>query len=305
MVLNYFKTILIDGASELKFEKGCLLIHTEEKDQTYFMGDIQTIIISSGKTMIETKIIQEAVEQGIGICFTNNKHQPWSGVHALHGNQRSDSRLNEQIEWSKASKNRVWKEIIAQKIMNQEQNLLLHHFSLPSVFYGWRKDLNRTNVQTMESKTARGYFSMLFGQGFNRDQDHVINACLNYGYAILITAINRHLTALGYHSERGIHHNHASNRFNLSYDIIEPFRPLIDAYVIENPPLILDYPYKVALIELLQSTIIYAGKRQLLEDAIGLFVLDVMESLRNTKHKLPMIAFNEMKEQEILTNGVT
>lgn len=72
---------------------------------------------------------------------------------------------------------------------------------------------------------------MLFGQGFTRGEDNIINAGLNYGYAILRGCIARHLAAYGFLPSLGLHHRSALNAFNLADDLIEPFRPVADLLV--------------------------------------------------------------------------
>jgi CRISPR-associated protein Cas1 len=56
-------------------------------------------------------------------------------------------------------------------------------------------------------------------------------AALNYGYAIIRAIISRTLCLYGFEPALGIHHCNELNNFNLSDDMIEPFRPFIDLVV--------------------------------------------------------------------------
>ena len=80
-----------------------------------------------------------------------------------------------------------------------------------------------------ESVAAAVTFGALF-PGLKRREDGVINAALNYGYAILRACTARTLTAFGFQPALGIHHCSELNAFNLADDFLEPFRPVVDLW---------------------------------------------------------------------------
>jgi CRISPR-associated protein Cas1 len=90
---------------------------------------------------------------------------------------------------------------------------------------------DRTHV---EAKAAAFYFKSLYGLGFSRGNDHIINAALNYGYAIVRGLIARSIVCYGLEPSIGVFHHSELNNFNLADDMIEPFRPLVDLYVAQN-----------------------------------------------------------------------
>ena len=67
-----------------------------------------------------------------------------------------------------------------------------------------------------EGHAAKVYFNSLFGKDFSRDNECNINKYLNYGYSIILSAVNREVKILGYLTELGVHHIGESNSFNLS-----------------------------------------------------------------------------------------
>jgi len=83
----------------------------------------------------------------------------------------------------------------------------------------------------MESNTSRLYFPLLFGKKFKRFEEDVINAALNYGYAILRSIIKQQIVLKGLQPSLGIWHKSQFNNFNLSDDIIEVYRPIVDIAV--------------------------------------------------------------------------
>ncbi len=83
-----------------------------------------------------------------------------------------------------------------------------------------------------EAVAAQIYWRALFGAAFRRDKDgDGLNALLNYGYAIIRTAMSKAVLATGLHPSFGIHHSHPQNAFCLVDDLIEPYRPLVDQAV--------------------------------------------------------------------------
>ena len=70
---------------------------------------------------------------------------------------------------------------------------------------------DRTHV---EAKAAAYYFRCMYGLGFSRGNDHIINSALNYGYGILLSAFNREIVMNGYITQIGLFHNNMFNQFN-------------------------------------------------------------------------------------------
>lgn len=51
----------------------------------------------------------------------------------------------------------------------------------------WKDETNR------EGHAAKVYFNALFGLSFTRTEDSLVNAALNYGYSIILSAFTRKL----------------------------------------------------------------------------------------------------------------
>lgn len=74
----------------------------------------------------------------------------------------------------------------------------------------------------------------LFDDQFARRDGDIINAALNYGYSLILSACNREIVAAGYLTQLGIHHHSNENQFNLGSDLMEPFCPFVDVWVREQ-----------------------------------------------------------------------
>ncbi len=69
---------------------------------------------------------------------------------------------------------------------------------------------------------------------FRRDRDGGgANALLNYGYAVLLSVVMQRMLAIGIDPTFGIAHVPREKAVPLAYDLMEPFRPLVDAEVVE------------------------------------------------------------------------
>ena len=74
--------------------------------------------------------------------------------------------------------------------------------------------------------------------GANRKAQNSQSSCcsfeLNYGYAILRAIVARSLVASGLLPTLGIHHHNRYNAYCLADDIMEPYRPFVDALVLNT-----------------------------------------------------------------------
>ncbi len=103
-------------------------------------------------------------------------------------------------------------------------------------------------IMKIESNVAKWYyptFCLLFNPEFAfnsrnnartfrpRDASDVINGLLNYGFSILYAEVAKQLNALGLDCYVGFYHRNHESHLALVYDMIEPFRHLIDRSVFE------------------------------------------------------------------------
>lgn len=183
------------------------------------------------------------------------------------------------MSFSEVYKNRLWQLIIIEKIQNQAKNLFYKNkIESYDMLLRYAMNVDNGDISNREGHSAKVYFNALFGNEFNRDLDGFINRALNYGYSIVLSSINREIKSLGYLTELGVHHIGESNPFNLSCDFIEPLRPLIDSLVIKE--IVNEADYKEKYINLLSMKVKYNGKEIILDNAIHLYVEDLLNYLK-------------------------
>ena len=71
------------------------------------------------------------------------------------------------------------------------------------------------------------------------------------------------------------------NQFNLSSDLIEPWRVIIDSYVYRNDNEIFDKEEKIDLINLLNDFVTIDGKFTRINQAIDIYIRSVLDALNN------------------------
>ena len=130
-----------------------------------------------------------------------------------------------------------------------------------------------------EGHAAKVYFNSLFGKDFTRQNDSPTNAALNYGYSLILSCFNREIVALGYTTKLGLFHDNMFNCFNLSSDLMEPFRPLVDREVCTMFGDAFGKEEKAQLLGVLNQNVQFCGKSQTVANAIRLYCKCVTDAL--------------------------
>ncbi len=125
-------------------------------------------------------------------------------------------------------------------------------------------------------------------------RDSVLNAALNYGYQILLSAFNRECVAAGYLTQIGLWHNNQFNAFNLSCDLMEPFRILVDREVLPNQFCQFGTDEKHKMLNMINRIVLISSNQYYLLDAIRIYCKSVFEALEEGDQSL--IRFYSVKE---------
>lgn len=150
----------------------------------------------------------------------------------LQANSLHPQRIRAQIDAGLPLKKRLWAEVVKAKILAQASTLLgLHNDD--GGLATLAKTVRSGDPKNVEAYAAQRYWPLLFRDSeFRRRFDSPDqNALLNYGYSILRAAIARAICAAGLHPAIGLHHRARGNNFCLADDLVEPYRPLVDAEV--------------------------------------------------------------------------
>lgn len=285
-----WKTIIIGCESKVSLTLNRMRITIDDEYQNIPLSDIDTVIFSHIGVVITIPLLSKLVENNINIIVCDDKNDPIGIFQPFNTHSLVFKRLNNQLNWKLTRKKKFWKIIIEQKIQSEIDALTIEKKNdLIIKQLNVYKDSVYTDDQTnREAIAARSYFQELFGNGFTRDDDNVVNAALNYGYKIIASYISKCITSRGLITQLGVHHIGESNPFNLTYDFIEPFRVFIDLWVYENIKSSFSTYEKTEIINILNYKINVNHKWIRLCDAIE----DIIDSY---------IAFLDERENNIIT----
>ena len=100
---------------------------------------------------------------------------------------------------------------------------------------------------------------------------------MNYGYSIILSCFNREIVSKGYLTQLGLWHKNEFNHFNLSCDLLEPFRVLVDKIAFEMEEDCVDF--RKQALKLFDLTLKIDGKSQSFENAISIYCQSVFDAL--------------------------
>lgn len=275
-----WRTIYISKQCCLSFKNNFLVVRNEDVNMIH-LSEIHTILIDSTMTTISTYLINKAIEYKIKIVFCDEQHNPSCEINPYYGAFDTARKLEKSSAWMKDSCDLLWKEIVKYKIKYQSRLLEKNGISTYSQLLDYMEHVETNDITNREGHAAKVYFNSLFGNSFSRDQDNCINAALNYGYSIILSAINREIVNNGYVTQIGIHHRGPTNPFNLGCDLMEIFRPMVDDYVYlhENDEFTIEY--KKELVNLLNSKFIYYGKSMYFNQILSIFIKKCLDNLHD------------------------
>ena len=273
-----WRTVVIDTHAELALKEGCLILRGAET-VSIPLSQIQTVIVSAAGGTISLPLLAALAERGIPFITCNGKKEPVGELAGFSCHSSTAGRMLRQAGWTVAGKAAVWKQIVENKIANQRGVLRLLGLEEPWEMEDYHESVQEADKTNREGQAARVYFAALFGGAFIRHSCDEINGALDYGYALLRSAVTRAVVAYGYHPAIGIHQCSQYNKFNLSCDLMEPFRPVMDAAVYQNRRLPLDWTLKKTLIEQLNAPCFIGGQHMSMVNAIDVFVRTVLDSV--------------------------
>lgn len=276
-----FRTIVITKQSKLNYKNKFLVVKQDDDEKYIHLSEIDTIIVDSISSSISTYLLKELSDNKINIIFCDEKHNPFGELSSYYGSHNSSKKINLQFNWKKDIKDKLWQSIVKNKIINQALMLNKIKSDKYDMLLSYIDDVLVADKTNREGHAAKVYFNALFGKDFVRNDSDNINAALNYGYAILLSTINKEIIANGYLTQIGIHHKNEFNEFNLTCDLMEPFRVIIDNFVYYNQGRELDSQYKLDIINIFNNKFNYEGKNYILKDIIRMYVKNTLEILND------------------------
>ena len=288
-----WRTIVITRSAKLDYQLGFMVVRNEDVVKIH-MSEISILLIETTSVSLTAALLNELTKRKIKVIFCDEKRNPSSELIPYCGAHDTSMKVRRQIEWSTEVKRMVWTEIVTEKIRKQAEHLLYWNLPEAALLCAYIDEIQLFDESNREGHAAKVYFNALFGKEFTRTQENSINAALNYGYGILLSACNREIVANGYITQLGMFHDNMFNPFNLGSDMMEPLRPLVDHAVKCMMPEKFEHDEKVKILEILQKEVVIAGRKENVNNAIKLYCRSVFDALNEKDSSLIKFYRNEL-----------
>jgi len=286
------RIVEISNPSYLHLKSKQLLIDQDHQTVSQIpIEDLGVLILESDAISITQPLIIACQKNKVAIIFCDEKHLPYSTILPIsEGNTLHQKILKQQINITEPTRKNLWKQIIRLKITEQAKNL--KRFGKPHV----RLDKLATEVKSGDKTNCEGlaaqyYWKALFGKSFVRNQNaDGINSVLNYGYSIIRAMIARSIVASGLHPALGIFHKNQYNALCLADDLMEPFRPWVDAIAyklhLQNSEITITKETKTPFLNLLSENVRFSNKKMPLMVASHYLMADLKRNYTKDTLKL-------------------
>ena len=217
----------------LSRDRGFLVCRGEDKSENRIPHeDMRAVIIAARGVTLTAGFISAVLETDGIILHCNESYRPCGITAPLTRIIDSRAYLH-QAERPERLNNRLWQHLIRGKTINQQKVLKHRRLSSPHL------DLAIEKNQFDEGNCAKRYWQLYFPSigwaSSSRDRKEATppNQMLNYGYAVLAALCHRSLLIHGLSPLLGVKHTTRYHADPLVYDLMEPFRPVVDLMLAE------------------------------------------------------------------------
>lgn len=223
-----------DDRRHLFMNRGFMVVKDTESSKELGqvpLDDIAAVIANAQGLSYTNNLLVALAERGAPFVLCAANHNPVGMLLPIEGNFEQSKRIEAQIAASLPTHKRMWAAVVRSKL--EQQAAALEAAGAPTApLTALAAKVRSGDPDNLEAQGARRYWSLLFGDGFRRDQQGGgLNGLLNHGYTVMRATMARSVIAAGLHPGIGLHHSHDNNAMRLVDDLMEPFRPVIDLKV--------------------------------------------------------------------------
>lgn len=284
------RVIYVEKSEYLRLYLDNLKVEVHGTDILFPISDIQILVIDNYQSNLSVPLINKLTDNNVCTIICGIDHLPKSYILPMNGHFASSGNLMKQIQWDAERKMKLHAVIVKYKILNQIEILKTNdkNFDAVQKLYEYADHIQLDDKSNREGLAAKVYFRALFGDDFIRFEEDVVNAGLNYGYAIFRSLITSIIVAKGYIANLGIFHKGKQNMFNMSDDVIEVFRPIVDNYVYQEmmEDILFKQSHRENLIQLTNKRIIIDSRKQTIANAISIYLDSLFNYLDGESDKV-------------------
>lgn len=253
------RVITIETPCRLSIDNARLRITKEGQYQHVALIDIGSVILDTPMIELTSAVLRDLAENDVALIATDAKHYPCSMIFPQREHTFTVRRQRLQASMSSAVADVFWARTVAAKLRNQARFLSAEGKATSLArLERMANAVPPGDPENFEAQGAKLYWGELFAGSFKRAKrgaEDPRNSALNFGYAVLRGLIARYLSVAGLSPVFGFGHKNEGNAYCLVDDLIEPFRPAVDALVVtsidqEQP---FDSASKKAMLKLLDA----------------------------------------------------
>jgi CRISPR-associated protein Cas1 len=206
--------------------RGRLVYQSGATEKSLPIENLRAVVVAARGISFSSQLLGALMDQDCVILHCNDKYIP-TGITAPLSRTINQKIITGQTNPRGKFIDQCWRRVLAEKLNNQVSSLQLvdNQNTLAASEAIQSQD---------EARCARIYFRAYFRAMEAYDQNRAnkhsgwLNGMLNYGYAVLSSLVHRSITIHGLLPHIGIHHRPRYGAWPLVYDLMEPFRPVVD-----------------------------------------------------------------------------
>ena len=289
--MSGWRVIVITGRSKLDLRYNSISIRRDNGTDFIHIGEVNTLILETTTISITAALMCELIKQKVKVIFCDEKSNPHFELLPFYGSHDCSAKIKEQIAWTDFLKESLWTIIVTEKIENQMKLLKKLNKEEYKILQEYASQIEHNDNTNREGHSAKICFSALFGNNFSRNKENSLNAFLNYGYQLLLSTFNKEIVANGYLTQIGIFHKNMFNYYNLSSDLMEPFRVIVDELAYKENPQKFEKDEKRKLQNILNLKFRINNVNHYLSDIIKIYTKSIFDAL--SANDLSLVRFFE------------
>ncbi|WP_155588740.1 type II CRISPR-associated endonuclease Cas1 [Bifidobacterium canis] len=220
----------------LRYVRGRLLVCPDNEEPAQIPLTQIAVILLGQHATCSTALLFEFAEHGISTMLCDWRGVPVGAMHSW-GNTPTfvSRRQHAQVSMSLPRQKNAWMQIVKAKIRGQAHCLDICERSGGNELRELAKTVHSGDSTNVEGQAARKYWQYLFDESedFHRKPGagEGRNSQFDYAYAVLRGFVVKAIFSAGLSPTFGVNHHNRANYFCLADDLIEPYRPAIDAQI--------------------------------------------------------------------------
>ena len=287
--MSGWRIIVVTGRGKLDLRYNSISIRRDNRTDFIYIGEVNTLILETTTISITAALMCELIKQKVKVIFCDEKSNPHFELLPFYGSHDCSAKIKEQIAWTDFLKESLWTIIVTEKIENQMKLLKKLNKEEYKILQEYASQIEHNDNTNREGHSAKIYFSALFGNNFSRNKENSLNAFLNYGYQLLLSTFNKEIVANGYLTQIGIFHKNMFNYYNLSSDLMEPFRVIVDELAYKENPQKFEKDEKRKLQNILNLKFRINNVNHYLSDIIKIYTKSIFDAL--SSNDLSLVSF--------------